>query len=127
MLNAEELCRQQQLVESIDWQMTPEKAVDMYLEWGSGWTRGHDFVSSMRDESVYFVLFDWETPPQVTLIRRNMGGAEELAKVEVPAGLFEAAVREDGRLPGGTVHRLNPPLEEWLRSRLASCMAQKTH
>jgi hypothetical protein len=120
MMNAEELCRQQQLLESIDWQMTPEKAVDMYLEWGSGWTRGHDFVSSMRDESVYFVLFDWETPPQATLIRRNMAGAEELAKVEVPAGLFEAAVREDGRLPGGTVHRLNPPLEEWLRNRIAA-------
>lgn len=120
MMNAEELCHQPQLLESIDWQMTPEKAVDMYLEWGSGWTRGHDFVSSTRDESIYFVLFDWETPPQVTLIRRNMGGAEELAKVEVPAGLFEAAVREDGRLPGGTVHRLNPPLEEWLRSRLAA-------
>ena len=108
MMNAEELCRQQQLLESIDWQMTPEKAVDMYLEWGSGWTRGHDFVSSAHDESVYFVLFDWETPPQVTLIRRNMGGAEELA------------VREDGRLPGGTVHRLNQPLEEWLRDRLAA-------
>ena len=124
MMNAEELCRQQQLLESIDWQMTPEKAVDMYLEWGSGWTRGHDFVSSAHDESVYFVLFDWETPPQVTLIRRNMGGAEELAKVEVPAGLFEAAIQEDGRLPGGTVHRLNQPLEEWLRARLVALRRQ---
>lgn len=119
MMNMEELCRQNQLLADIDWQMTPEKAVDMYLEWGSGWTRGHDFVSSANDESIYFVLFDWEKPPQATLIRRNMGGAEELAKVDVPAELFEAAVREDGRLPGGTVHRLNQPLEEWLRSRLA--------
>jgi hypothetical protein len=118
MMNIEELARQRQLVNAIDWRMTPEKAVDMYLEWGAGWTRGHDFVSSARDESVYFVLFDWEQPPQATLVRRTMAGAEELAKVEVPAALFEAAVSEDGHWPGGTVRRLNLPLQEWLQARL---------
>jgi len=120
MMNLEELCRQRGLIEAIDWRMTPEKAVDMYLEWGAGWTRGNDFVSSANDESIYFVLFDWETPPQATLIRRTMAGAEELAKVDVPAELFAAAVQEDGRLPGGTVHRLNGPLEKWLQASLVS-------
>jgi hypothetical protein len=118
MMNMDELSRQRQLVNVIDWRMTPEKAVDMYLEWGAGWTRGNDFVSSVHDESVYFVLFDWEEPPQVTLIRRTMAGAEELAKVEVPAALFSAAIDEDGRRPGGTVHPLNRPLQEWLQSKL---------
>lgn len=118
MMNFEELAKRRELVNAIDWQMTPEKAVDMYLEWGAGWTRGHDFVSSPHDQSVYFVLFDWEDPPQVTLIRRTISGAEELAKVEVPAELFEAAVHEDGRKPGGTVHPLNRPLQEWLQFRL---------
>jgi hypothetical protein len=118
MMNFEELYRQRQLVNDIDWTMTPEKAVDMYLEWGAGWTRGHDFVSSANDESLYFVLFDWEQPPQVTLIHRNMAGARELAKIQVPPELFEAAVSEDGRRPGGTVHRLNRPLQEWLQTRL---------
>lgn len=95
--------------------MTPEKAVEMYLEWGSGWTRGNDFVASADDESYYFVLFDWETdPPVVTLLHRTLEGAEELAKVEVPKELFDAACLEDGMRPGGTVHRLNRKLKEWV-------------
>jgi hypothetical protein len=118
MMNLEELCRQRALIDAIDWGMTPEKAVDMYLEWGAGWTRGHEFVSSTTGESIYFVLFDWEQPPQATLIRRTVEGAEELAQVPVPPDLFEAAVREDGRRPGGTVHRLNRSLQEWLGARL---------
>ena len=120
MMNFQELCCNRQLVNAIDWQMTPEKAVDMYLEWGAGWTRGHDFVASANDESIYFVLYDWEQPPQATLIRRTMAGAEEVAKIPVPAELFEASVREDGRRPGGTVHRLGGLLQEWLQTRLAT-------
>ena len=72
MLTVDELKQDRELVNSIDWEMTPEKAVDMYLEWGAGWVRGNDFVSSDDDESVYFVLYDWEKPPQATLIRRTV-------------------------------------------------------
>jgi hypothetical protein len=118
MMNLEELSRQRQLVNAIDWTMTPEKAVDMYLEWGAGWTRGHEFVCSANEESFYFVLFDWEKPPQATLIHRTVKEAREMAKVEVPPELFEDAINEDGRRPGGTVHRLNTQLQEWLQARL---------
>lgn len=115
MLNVSQLRKDRTLVNNIDWAMTPEKAVEMYLEWGSGWTRGNDFVASANDESYYFVLFDWETdPPVVTLLHRTLEGAEELAKVEVPKELFDASCLEDGRLPGGTVHRLNRKLKEWV-------------
>ena len=113
MMTLTELKKNRQLVNEIDWEMTPEKAVDMYLEWGAGWTRGHDFVSG-NDESVYFVIFDWEETPQVTLIRRNMKEAEELAKIPVPFNLFRDACEEDGKRPGGTVHRLNNTLKDWL-------------
>lgn len=115
MLSLEQLKANRQLVNSIDWNMTPEKAVEMYLEWGTGWIRGHDFVHSSTDESVYFVVFDWEdAPTRATLIRRTMEGAEELAKIEVPAHLFHEACREDGWRPGGTVHRPHRALKEWL-------------
>ncbi len=115
MLSVTELQKDRTLVNNIDWAMTPEKAVEMYLEWGSGWTRGNDFVSSAHDESFYFVIFDWETePPVVTLLHRTLEGAEELAKIEVPRELFDASCREDGMRPGGTVHRLNRKLKEWV-------------
>ena len=118
MLTIDELKRNRQLVDSIDWHMTPEKAVDMYLEWGSGWVRGHDFVASENDESVYFVLYDWEKDSQATLIRRTVSGAEEIAKITVPEELFQKACDEDGRLPGGTVHRLNKELIDWIAERI---------
>jgi len=118
MISIEELKRNRELVNSIDWEMTPEKAVDMYLEWGSGWSRGNDFVSSEQDQSIYFVLYDWETPPQATLLKRNMKGAVELTKIGVPKELFIEACNEDGKRPGGTVHRLNSTLIEWLSRKI---------
>ncbi|MCI5149314.1 MAG: hypothetical protein D3916_07995 [Candidatus Electrothrix sp. MAN1_4] len=119
MLGITELKKNRTLVNSIDWAMTPEKAVEMYLEWGTGWIRGNDFVSSSDDESYYFVIYDWETePPLVTLVHRTLEGAEELAKIEVPQELFDAACKEDGKRPGGTVHRLNRGLQDWLNSRI---------
>ena len=115
MLSLNELKNDHELLNQIDWSMTPEKAVEMYLEWGTGWVRGNDFVSSANDEAVYFVLFDWENePPLATLIKRTVAGAEEMAKIEVPRDLFDQACREDGKVPGGTVHPLNLVLKEWV-------------
>lgn len=113
MLNAQDLKANRQLVNRIDWSMTPEKAIEMYLEWGTGWIRGHDFVSYGGQESIYFVVYDWEGP-QVTLLRRTTAGAEEIAKVPVPADLFQKACADDGYRPGVGVHPLNEELTTWV-------------
>lgn len=118
MLSVEELKSNRPLLNEIDWEMTPEKAVEMYLEWGTGWTRGNDFVASANAESLYFVIFDWEAP-QATLIRRTVEGAEELAKIPVPQTLFDEAWHEDGLVPGGSVHRINQNLKEYLCKTLS--------
>jgi hypothetical protein len=98
--------------------MTPEKAVEMYLEWGTGWIRGNDFVSSADDKSVYFVVYDWEKEPVATLIYRTVEGAEEIARIPVPEELFTASWKEDGVRPGGTVHPPNADLKKWLCERI---------
>jgi len=122
MMNVEDLKKNRTLLNEIDWDMTPEKAIEMYLEWGTGWIRGHDFVSSADQESVYFVLYDWENEPsRVTLVRRSVEGAEEIAKVEVPDALFIEAYKEDGYRPGVGVHPLNAPLKEWVCNELGNC------
>ena len=118
MLNLQELKANRGLVNKIDWNMTQEKAIEMYLEWGTGWIRGHDFVSYMGQESYYFVLYDWENPPQVTLLRRTTEGTEELAKVPVPDDLFRSALKDDGYKPGVGVHSLNQSLKEWICSQI---------
>jgi hypothetical protein len=119
MLTLTEIRQNRTLANSIDWAMTPEKAVEMYLEWGTSWSRGNDFVSSASDESYYFVIYDWEKePPCVTLLHRTVAGAEELAKIEVPKELFEASCKEGGIKPGGTVQSLNRALQDWLNARI---------
>lgn len=41
----------------IDWDLTPEDAVTMYLEWGNNnWHADRPPVRSKTDESVYFVV-----------------------------------------------------------------------
>ncbi len=117
-MNFGQLKTQRNLVNAIDWTMTPEKAVEMYLEWGTGWVRGNDFVASAGDESIYFVLYDWIWPHRVTLIRRTVEGAEEIGDFEVPEELFMASCEEDGKLPGGTVHPPNIALKKWLCEKI---------
>lgn len=116
-MTLDELNKHREIINEIDWSMTPEKAVDMYLEWGAGWTRGNDFVSG-NDVSIYFVIYDWETPPQVTLLRRSVDEVVELAKIPVPADLFNEACAEDGYKAGGSVHRLSDNLKKWLAKKI---------
>jgi hypothetical protein len=114
MMTLDELKADRKLLNQVDWSMTQEKAIEMYLEWGTGWVRGNDFVSTMGQESVYFVLYDWQSPPRVTLIRRTTAGAEEIAEIQVPEHLFMKAWKEDGDRPGVGVHTLNQELKEWV-------------
>lgn len=118
MRSLEELKKLREIVNRIDWSMTPEKAVDMYLEWGAGWTRGTEFARSGEEESIYFVIYDWETPPQVTLLRRSSKEVEELAKIEVPEELVRESVEEFGYRPGVGVYALSRNLQKWLNERL---------
>ena len=110
----DELRSKRELVHQIDWSMTPEKAVDMYLEWGAGWTRGNDFVRSGEDESIYFVIYEWEKPAQVTLLRRSSKEVQELAKIPVDEKLVKKAIDEGGKKAGVGVYPPNAELKRLL-------------
>lgn len=49
---------------SIDWNLAPEDAVTLYLEWGNNnWHAEHPPVRSKDDVATYFVVDNWcETP-----------------------------------------------------------------
>jgi len=118
MWGLEALKGHREVIDRIDWEMTPEKAVETYLEWGTGWSRKDDFVKYSGQESLYFVIYDWEKPPQVTLIQRDMREANEIAKIEAPAELIRKAVDEGGRKPGVGVYSITDELKLWLRAVL---------
>jgi len=116
MMGLEELKKRRPLIDSIDWEMTPEEAVRLYLEWGNNWSRGYRMVRSKDDETYYFVLNTWEDVPVIFFIRRTYEGAVELAKIEVPMDLKNQLKKENGLHKG--VYAVEDEVRAWLRDEL---------
>ena len=113
MLTLEELKTKADLIDEINWEMTPEEAVRLYLEWGNNWARGDGYVvRSKGDYTTYFVVNCWARPYCIYLIRRNSDEAQELAKFELPQR-FEKDVCE---LKG--VYALDEDIKAWLKQEL---------
>jgi hypothetical protein len=105
-----------ELVDAIDWDMTPEEAVRLYLEWGNNWARGNYVIRSKNDETLYFVVSTWKEPPMVYLIRRNSEEAREIAAIRMPKAIEKKYLAEIGNLKG--VYAVEGTVKEWLRKEL---------
>jgi hypothetical protein len=116
MMGLEELKKDPHLVDAIDWDMTPEEAVRLYLEWGNNWSRGYRMVRSKDDETYYFVLNTWEGNPIVYFIRRAAEGAVELARIEVPKELSKEIQKDRGFQKG--IYAVQDEVRDWLRQEL---------
>jgi hypothetical protein len=113
MLSLDELKQDHDLIDSINWDMTPEEAVRLYLEWGNNWARGDGYVIRSKDDFThYFVVNCWSKPYYIYLIRRNSDEATELAQFELPEA-FQKPVCE---LKG--VYALDADLKAWLKKEL---------
>lgn len=101
----------------IDWNLSPETAVTLYLEWGNNdWHAEHPPVRSRTDVATYFVVDAWQEPLQVRLVRRNSEAAEDLVIVPLPDALAKAFRAEYGSLKG--VFEPLPVIKDWLRKEL---------
>ncbi|MFO7818345.1 MAG: DVU0772 family protein [Thermodesulfobacteriota bacterium] len=102
----------------IDWEMTPEEAVTLYLEWGNNWRKGErQPVRSKDDYSVYFVVNTWEGKPKLYLIQRNSEEARELLEMELPRHLSSAFMRDVGKHKG--VYAVTPEIRGWLEKEMS--------
>ena len=104
------------LLNAIDWDMTPEEAVRLYLEWGNNWARGNYVIRSKNDETCYFVVNTWKTTPVIYLIHRNSEEARELAVIEMPKDIKERFLKENGNNKG--VYAIEGVVKDWLRKEL---------
>lgn len=102
----------------IDWEMTPEDAVALYLEWGNTGYGGsyENRVKSRNDFSNYFVVYNWDEKPKACLVRRNSDGAEDLACLPIPDHVSKSFRREMGALKG--VYKVDGEIRRWLESEL---------
>ena len=116
MIGSEDIREDWQLKNLIDWDMTPEEAVTLYLEWGNNWTHGKNFVKSKNDVSYYFVVNTWDSPPRIYLVRRNSDEAVELADIRMPEALSARFLESVGHNKG--VYALNDDVRHWLKKKL---------
>ncbi|NOY68743.1 MAG: hypothetical protein GXP53_04530 [Deltaproteobacteria bacterium] len=116
MMNLEELKQNRDIVNEIDWEMTPEEAVRLYLEWGNNWARGNYVIRSKSDVSHYFVVYAWDEAPCVMLIRRNSDEALELAKFNLPDSISNRFMKDIGFNKG--VYAVDGEVRNWLKNEL---------
>ena len=103
--------------QQIDWNLTPEMAVTLYLEWGNNdWRSEHPPVRSKSDVATYFVVDAWQDPLKVRLVRRNSESADDLVTVPLPEPLVKAFRDEYGSLKG--VFEPLPVIKDWLKKEL---------
>lgn len=115
MMGLEGIRKDHELINEIDWDMTPEEAVTLYLEWGNNWTHGK-MVKSKNDVSHYFVVNTWDEPAKIYLIRRNSEEAVELAIIDMPEKLRKHFLESVAHNKG--VYAINEEVKAWLGKEL---------
>jgi hypothetical protein len=113
MKNLEEIKGNKELVNSIDWDMTPEEAVRLYLEWGNNWSHSNYVIKSKDDITHYFVLNTWDKKPVIYLVRRNSEEASELAEIYLPDDLVDDFFKKKKG-----VYAVEGEIREWLMEQL---------
>lgn len=117
MMTLEDIRNDFDLLNNIDWKMTPEEAVRLYLEWGNNWAHSNYVIRSSDDVSYYFVVNSWEVVPVIYLIRRNSEEAVEMAKIALPAGIGDRFLASIGHNKG--VYAVDGELRDWLKAELS--------
>ena len=101
----------------IDWTMSPEQAVTMYLEWGNNaWDHEHPPVRTASDVSYYFVVDSWQDPPVIRLVKRSMEAAEDLFVFPMPEELLPPYRKAHGTWRG--ISEPVPEIKDWLKKAL---------
>ncbi|GBC62581.1 hypothetical protein DENIS_3553 [Desulfonema ishimotonii] len=116
MMKLRDIKNNTNLVNEIDWEMTPEEAVRLYLEWGCNWARSNYVIRSKEDTSHYFVVNTWKGRPVIYFIRRNSEEAVELAEFHMPPALEQEFLDSVGHNKG--VFSINKKVKSWLKREL---------
>lgn len=116
MMKLDDLKKDQHLVDAIDWDMTPEEAVRLYLEWGNNWAGGNYVIRSRDDTAFYFVINTWKDTPIIYLVQRNSEEARDLAEIEIPEILRNRYIEQNGNAKG--VYSIDGEIKEWLKKEL---------
>lgn len=73
-----------EVVYAIDWEMTPEEAIALHLEWGPLRSQSMYNSRDKDNETIYFCVNTWDEKKQLHLIKRKGFDVYELGKFDFP-------------------------------------------
>jgi len=117
MMQLNDIKQDKRLINEIDWDMTPEEAVRLYLEWGNNWASGNYVIRSKSDVTHYFVINNWGEKPIIYLLRRNSETVDEIAQFDLPDSFVKYFYDSVGRHKG--VYAIEGPIKAWLKQELS--------
>ena len=115
-MNLHDIKNNYNLVNSVDWNMTPEEAIALHLEWGPLRSQSYYNSRDNDNETVYFVINTWKKTPILTLIRRKGFDSEEVGSFKLPQNLEVEFMQDMGKYKG--VYAVEGKVREWLKNEL---------
>lgn len=115
-MNIDELKNNWDIINSVDWTMTPEEAISLHLEWGPLRSVSYYNSRDSNNETIYFVIDNWGEYPVVKLIRRRGFDSEELTAFRLPPELESEFMSSLGKHRG--IYAVDGNIREWLQKRL---------
>ena len=114
MMDLEELKTKKELIEKIDWDMTPQEAFEKYqVKSIGGWKHRH------LDEVYYFYIDVWKEKATVFLMKRGLKSAEDVAEIKIPENLLnECVAKQAGNPPSRGQYPVDAKIKQWLRKQL---------
>ncbi|MCK5835990.1 MAG: hypothetical protein KAH09_01875 [Desulfobacula sp.] len=115
-MNLHDIKTDYNLVNAVDWEMTPEEAIALHLEWGPLRSQSYYNSRDNDNETVYFVINTWKKQPILTLVRRKGFDSEELGNFKLPQNLEDEFMQEIGKYKG--VYAVEGKVRDWLKKEL---------
>lgn len=115
-MSLNEIKKNYELVNSVDWDMTPEEAIALHLEWGPLRSQAYYNSRDNDNETVYFVINTWKKPPILTLVRRKGFDSEDLGNFRLPGDLEAEFMKGIGKYKG--VYAVEGKVRDWLKREL---------
>jgi hypothetical protein len=115
MLDLAALRNRSDILDLIDWELTPQEAVEMFDHRARGMERRLQ-VRSVREKRYFFCVDNWQERPRLVLKERSVKEARVIAEIDAPDALLIACARAHGNRKA--LFPLSDELTDWLRARL---------
>ena len=117
MLDLETLRRRKDILERVDWELTPQEAVEMFDHRARGQAERFR-IRDPAEKRYFFCVDNWHEAPRLVLKERSIKEARVVAEIRVPEDLLSECVGKFGNRKG--LFPLTGELSRWLSELLFS-------